>query len=376
MIVDITFIHQRPHGISAFWSLGGSMSLVCLSLVPEVIRLGSTWHTFYLVWTIPCLAAFLLAFFFYPETYFYRPAVAFDGHVLMQSATEKVEIYQDWEEVPGGKALPQLPEKSKLVASLKELRVWGTIEGGWMSMLACYPQILMCVLNPLIFWVSILNAVAFGGMLSIGITYPTLLAAPPYSLPVDAIALVNMGAAVGALLAWPASGIMITRITRRLSMRNGGVRHAEYYLPAFVLPILSAAASVILYGLAGERKWHWIWVYVSYMLNTFSFVGLATANTLWITEAFPRWAAAAVAIVGGGSYVISFGISFAILPWIKSQGFARANIEIGVLTLVVGLVLIPVAFWGKSLRQYIHGRWAMKEGGALRPQQTKLTCLK
>jgi hypothetical protein len=66
--------------------------------------------------------------------------------------------------------------------------------------------------------------------------------------------------------------------------------------------------------------------------------------------------------------VISSGISFAILLWINSQGFACANIEIGVLTLVVGLLLIPVAFWGKSLRQYIHGRWAMNEGGALRPQ--------
>jgi MFS family permease len=286
----------------------------------------------------------------------------------VQSATEKVKIYEDWEEVPGGKALPQLPENLGLLASIKELGVWGTTKGGWKSMLACYPQILMCVFNPLIFWVSILNAVAFGGMLSIAMTYATVLAAPPYFLPVDAIALVNTSAAVGSLLAWPASGIMIARISRRLSIRNGGVRHAEYYLPAFVLPILSAAASVILYGLAGERKWHWIWIYVSYMLNSFSFVGLATANTLWVTEAFPRWAAAVLAIVGGGSYVISFSISFAILPWIKSQGFALANIEIGVLTLVVGLVLIPVAFWGESLRQYIHGRWAMNEGGALRPQ--------
>jgi hypothetical protein len=368
MIIDITFIHQRPQGISAFWSLGSGMSLVCLSLVPEAVKLGSTWHTFYLVWTIPCLASFLLAFLFYPETYFHRPAVAFDGRVLLQSATEKVEIYEDWEKVPGGKALPPLPENSELVASIKELRVWGTIKGGWRSMLACYPQILMCVFNPLIFWVSILNAIVFGGMLSIGMTYATLLAAPPYSLPVDAIALVNMSAAIGALFAWPASGIMIARISRHLSMHNGGIRHAEYYLPAFVLPIITAAASVILYGLAGELKWHWIWVYVSYMLNSFSFVGLGTANTLWVTEAFPRWAAAALAIVGGGSYVISFGISFAILPWIKSQGFARANIEIGVLTLVVGAVLIPVAFWGKGLRQYIHGRWATNEGGALRPQ--------
>jgi MFS family permease len=369
MIIDITFIPQRPNAITIFWSLGSVVVLVCLSVVPEISKAGDSWRTFYIIWTVPSGIAFLLAFLFFPETYFLRPAIAFDGYILVQSATEKIKLYKDWDEVPGGKALPDIPSSSSWSAALRRLQIFSSINGGWKAMAACYPQILMCLLNPLILWVALLNAVVFGGMMSIGITYATVLSAAPYNLPMNIIALVNLAAAVGALLAWPASGLLINRISRRLAIRNAGVRDAEHYLPAFILPILTGAASVILYGITAQNHFHYIFIYISYALNTFASIGLGIANTLWVTEAFPRWAAPALVIVGGGSYVTSFGMSFAVLPWVGGEGYLRENVEIGVLILVIGCLGIPVAKWGKPLRLWIHGRWGMgSESGALRPQ--------
>jgi MFS family permease len=368
MVIDITFIHQRPQIISIFWAVGGVIILALLSLTPEIVQAGGSWRTFYRVWTIPSALAFILAFFFYPETYFQRPAVAFDGHIVVQSATEKIQIYKDWDEVPGGKSLPDIPYDSFILARLKELSTFRTVKGGWKAMSLCYPQILMCLLNPLIFWVALLNAVVFGSMMSIGMTYTTLLSAPPYNLPMNVIALVNLAAAVGALLAWPASGLLIARISRHLAIRNAGVRDAEHYLPAFILPILTASASVILYGFAGHYKLHYMFIYLSYALNTFATVGFGTANTLWVTEAFPRWAAPAIVIVGGGSYITSFGMNYLIVPWMKREGILRENVEIGLMILVVGCLGVPIAKWGKGLRLWIHGRWGMRtESGALRP---------
>lgn len=369
MLIDLTFIHQRPLVISVFWSIGGVIALILLSIVPEITKAGGSWRTFYIFWTIPSAIACLLVYFFFPESYFMRPAVAFDGHILLQSATEKVKIYKDWEEVPGGKSLPDIPESPALTTKLKDLSTFRTMKGGWKSMAACYPQILMCLLNPLILWVALLNAVVFGGMMSIGVTYARTLSAPPYSLPLNIIALVNVAAAAGALLAWPASGLLISRISRRLAVRNAGVRDAEHYLPAFILPVLAGAASVFLYGVTAEKHWHFFFIYISYALNAFASVGLGTANTLWVTEAFPRWAAPALVIVGGGSYVTSFGMSFTILPWMKADGVMKMNVEIGMLILVVGCLGIPIARWGKPVRLWIHARWGMRsESGALRPQ--------
>lgn len=368
MVIDLTFIHQRPQVIAMLWSIGGAITLSLLSLVPYMTNGGIMWRRIYSIWSTLCGMSLILAFSFYPETYFLRPAVAFDGHILVQSATEKVKLYEDWAEVPGGKSLPDIPEKSRWMAIVKQLSLCGRVKGGWRAMLVCYPQAALCMLNPLVFWVALLNAINFGGMLSIGMTYAGVLSAEPYSLSMNVISLVNLSAAFGSFLAWPASGFMIARICRRLAMRNGGVRDAEHYLPAFALPILASAASVVLYGLTAQRKWHWILVYISYALNAFAFAGLSTANTLWVTEAFPRWASAGIIVVGGGSYVASFGMSYAIYPWVRSQGFERANMQIGVMLLVVGGIVIPIAFWGKKLRQNIHEKWGIIERGALRPQ--------
>jgi cyanate permease len=66
MIIDVTFIHQRPNAIAIFWSVGSVVELVCLSVVPEISKAGGSWRTSYIVWTIPAGIA-LLAFLFCPE---------------------------------------------------------------------------------------------------------------------------------------------------------------------------------------------------------------------------------------------------------------------------------------------------------------------
>lgn len=368
MVIDLTFIYQRPRSIAKLWSIGGAVTLIILSQVPRMTNGGTSWRNFYFIWSIPCGVSVALVFFFFPETYFNRPAVAFDGHILLQSATERVQVYGGWDEVPGGKALPDKPEESTWATMAKDLKICRKIEGGWKAMLVCYTHVFLCVLNPLVFWVALLNAIIFAGMMSIGTTYASLLSAEPYSLEMHIISLVNVSAAIGSFLAWPASEFVIKRICRRLTMRNGGVRDAEHYLPTFALPIVANVASVVLYGLTAQKKWHWILVYISYGLNGFGFAGFATASTLWVTEAFPRWAAAGVVVTGGVSYIASFGMSYAIVPWIRSQGFIAADLEIGALIVVVGGIAIPIAFWGKKWRRQILVRWGAFERGALRPQ--------
>ncbi|CZR66403.1 uncharacterized protein PAC_16304 [Phialocephala subalpina] len=333
MVIDITFIHQRPQAIAMVWSVVGFLASAIFTLVPQMTNAGTNWRAFYLVWIIPCSISIVLAFFFYPETYFIRPAMAFDGRIVLQSATDKIQIYESWEEVPGGKELPDLPGQDIWGYTSGELRVWGKDTRG----------------------------LGFH-------TYASVLTAPPYSLSIHTTALVTTAGSIGSLLAWPASGMLISWISQRLSRSNGGVREAEHYLPAFILPVLASVVSVVLYGITVDRKWPAIWIYVSYTLSGFSFVGLSTANTLWITEAFPRWAAPAVVVLMGLSYMASFGLSFSIMPWLRSQGYAGTNIQIGLMILVVGCIGVPISFWGKRLRQYIHGSWAFHEEGALRPR--------
>ncbi|KAK0104784.1 hypothetical protein ONS95_005053 [Cadophora gregata] len=370
IVIDLTFIHQRPQAIAMIWSVVGTVGPALLSLY-HAVNPRSQWRQFYYISIILSTVSFMLVYFLFTETYFTRPTVAFDGHIIVQNSTEDIKIYSTWESVPGAvgaRDLPDLPGQGVWRWSTKELKLWGKTPGGWKAMFACYPQILLCLLNPLLFWVTLLQAAIFGSMVSLAQTYAHILRSEPYNFPPHVINLVNIARAIGSALAWPAAGLMVAHIMKKLAMSNRGVRDAEHYLSAFVLPIFTGAASVILYGLTAQHQWHWIWIYVATVLNAFSFAAMATASTLWITEAFPRWAAPAMVAVSGVSYIASFGISCSIMPWVESQGFSNANMELACIILGVGLIAVPIAFWGKKLRQYIDGKWALNEMGALRPQ--------
>lgn len=369
MIIDMTFIGQRPKAIAALWSVAGLAGTGALQLVPYLSDHGLDWHLFYRRWSLMTGIAFVLAFVFYPETYFKRPTVAFDGLILMQSATEKLTIYEDLEaESSIYRDVPSFPFSSGSGQTLRcRLGLTRSPFASWRAMGRCYIQILFCVVNPLIFWVLIASSFNFAGMMFIGATYPRILASPPYTLPSALISGVSGSSGVGSLLAYPFAAFVMCKILTALSKRNRGVREAEHYLIGYVLPVLTGALSTLIYGLAVSRRWHFTFFYLAYGLNGFSWVLLSIGNTLWVTEAFPRWAAPALVVVGGGCYLISFTMSFALIPWVAAHGYLLVGVELALLQLVGGLIALPIAFWGKSARQKIHGRWASDRSGAVRP---------
>ena len=146
------------------------------------------------------------------------------------------------------------------------------------------------------------------------------------------------------------------------------MRDAKFYLPAFILPVVASASSLIVYGLAAEHKLHVSLIFIAFGANIFGFVSMATVNTIWLTEAFPRHAAAVVTLLPGSTEIFSVVLSLAIKPWIENQGIGNMNIQLASILIVLGCVGLPIAFWGKQIRQRVDGKWAAHEGGALRPQ--------
>lgn len=342
MICDMTFIHERPQALSAYWSLGGAAILIALTIVTQLTSrvFHNNWRTVYWLWTVMCVLCFIASYFLLPESYFVRPAVAYNGKVLIQSGGEKVHIYEDW----------QVHRRPETKASSAHRKTWGNLSS-WKDARACFPQMLLCLANPLVFWVLLLNTLNFAGLIAIAGTYPSLLSADPYDLQPEALGMVSLAATAGAFLSWPACGLLISECIHGLTRRNKGVRHAEYYLPAFIMPVLAGVTGLILYGVGAEKKLDRAFVYVAYALYMFNFEGSSVAITLWVTEAFPQWATAALVVVGGLSYVLSFGVSFALPHILELHGYAAATIGLASGILVLGVVAVPIAFWGKAVRQ-------------------------
>ncbi|KAL8372543.1 hypothetical protein RB595_002059 [Gaeumannomyces hyphopodioides] len=438
MVIDITYIHQRPLSIAALWSVGRGITFIILALTPTALPIETRWRSFYLIATAVCCLALVLVFFFCPETYFLRPPVVFDGRVLVQSGSEKVRIYdtqpgvgpgQSGQSGPGqngavgrtaeqtGRDSPYYIDHSELFKDQKDRGRPKTVDerrGGnvrkdlealdlhnlesdlqrkiqprrdlavrraacadWRGAWMCLPQILLCLANPLIFWVALHKGVLVLGTVVIRSLIPRTLRQPPYSMSSASIGLVDLAAALGCFAALPITYAITTTTVGTLTRRNAGVRKATYYLPGFILPVLCGALASVLFGLTavppggdGYVDWihHWAFVGVAWVLAQIAFTGEAVVSTLWVTEAFPQWAAGALAAVNGLSFTFSCLLGFSAPQWLASQGHLRMNVEIAAAILVAGGMGIPIAFWGKGLRQYLPGRCAVFEGGALRPQ--------
>ncbi|KAM0431358.1 hypothetical protein ACHAPT_005334 [Fusarium lateritium] len=368
-IIDATFIHERPNALSLFWCIGSAFIKLSILILPFAADICKNWRSIYHVWSAPCLVALGLILFFIPETYFERPPVALDGRVLVQSSSEKVKVYEDWEDLEGygsGRPLPDVPATSRFWSQLSIKRPPGA---SFKAMGATYMQMLLCILNPLTFWVALLTGVNLSGVIFLNISQPAVLAGPELNQDSKTTGvLIGIAGIIGSLLAFPASGPLASWFTRFYALRMGGIRHAELYLPAFAIPVVSGLTSVILNGVAIHNDWNPIWLYVTSALSIFSYLTGNVAFTLWITEAFPRWAAAALAIQLFTGNMVSFGIGSSIMGWVEDKEIIAPTMLIGGLILFLGALAVPAAFWGKTVRQYIHGRWSESEKGALRPQ--------
>ncbi|KAH8711828.1 hypothetical protein GQ44DRAFT_690010 [Phaeosphaeriaceae sp. PMI808] len=368
MVIDMTFINQRAVGVALMWSIAGCLGTSGVSLVPVITNEGGRWRCFYFYWIIPASISLIVSFFLFPETYFKRPTVAFDGMIVLQSATEKLTVYQDAETNSDiYRDLPDHPVRDGFAGFRDRMGLSRSPFASWVSMGRCYLQMGYCVVNPLIFWVFIVSAVTTAIQTFIGSTFARLLMAPPYNFSQKLVGTVSIATGVGSLCAFPTWFYLLCPIITRLSKRNRGVLEAEHYLIGYIFPAITGALSSLFYGMAVENQWSAAVFYLAYGLSGFSFVTLMIANTLWLTEAFPRWAAPSVAVVVGGTNLIGFWLTFALQPWIKAHGHQLVGIELMVLQLVSGFVALPVAFWGKDARQAIQGRWADDRSGALRP---------
>ncbi|KAJ4014135.1 hypothetical protein NW752_005855 [Fusarium irregulare] len=368
ILIDASFIHERPTVLTLFWCLDCCFMKLYTLVLPYTTNLEFTWRSVYQVWFGPCVVALFLAIVFIPETYFLRPPVALDGRVLVQSSSEKVQIYGGWDELEAqnGKPLPDIPSAKSFWSHFK---VKKAPETSWESWVATYAQMGLCILNPLTFWVSLLSGAMLSGVLFLNLTQLSAIMSEGGDKDERTVnAFLQLSGLIGSVLAIPASGPLATWFLRYYTFRKGGVRHAEIYLALFAIPVVTGLISVLINGLTIMQGWSSSWIYITSALSLISYLTGSVAFTLWITEAFPKWAAAAIAVHLFTSNMTGFGIGTIISPWVEQDNILEPTVLISVLTTVLGAMAVPAAFWGQTVRQYIQGRWSDSERTALRPQ--------
>ncbi|KAH6695756.1 major facilitator superfamily domain-containing protein [Plectosphaerella plurivora] len=376
IVFDATFIYERPWATTISWCIISVMANIYFLPLSYITDVATNWRPLYQVWVVPCIISLILTLFLVPESFFIRPSVAFDGRFLVQSASEHIQIYDTIDAIsPSGFPEDDSPsERTSLLSRFVDLiRVQRAPGTSWRAAGSTCAQMILCFCNPLVIWVSLLSGVILAvAMFQNETQYRFII----FNLLTTESIVVQLhrvetwfviSGVVSGLLSIPVSGPLITWFVAFCARRSGGTRHAEVYLIGFVLPIVTAAISVGLFASSISNDWPITIQYVIYGVTQMSYILIFSAGTVWLTEAFPLWAAASIAVELLVVVLLGSFLSAKLGSWAEKGNITGPSILQVLLIIILGAVIVPVAFWGKNVRQFIHGRWSLSQKAALRP---------
>ncbi|KAF5707533.1 HOL1-like transporter [Fusarium globosum] len=292
----------------------------------------------------------VLAFFFVPETKYYRPKAAYqaggssDDENVVEVCTVRPELdYVNF-----------APRTFR-----SDMRLWvGKPE--WNKIVEIFTQTFSLMLFPNVLWALCLNGLTLGVNIAIGTTYGSIVTAPPYNWPQSSASYVNAGQIVTSLVALPCFGFGSDKLIKWFANRRNGIHEPEIRLIPLAFPIVVGVFTAVLYGLGATypEKYHWftyVWAVAAYY---FTFVGANIVAITYLLDSYPQRAGPLLVIICAVRGIMSFGVSYGITPFIEQNGYDGAFGVFGGLTGAFGVLGIFVFIFGKKIRK-ITGRYCV-----------------
>lgn len=137
----------------------------------------------------------------------------------------------------------------------------------------------------------------------------------------------------------------------------------EYRFATIVLPSIVAVVSCIIYGQAAQfpSRWSWAGIAIPYSMGYFAFLGVNTVAITYVVDSWPMQAGPLLLNVAAGRGFLSFGLSFATVPWVTSQGYDGSMKIFAIVCGVFSLLVIPCYIFGEKIRKWSQRRlWPME----------------
>ncbi|KAI1874669.1 hypothetical protein JX265_004877 [Neoarthrinium moseri] len=343
---EIFFLHERSKGLMIQQTVQVILTAVW-TVFASPIAAAITPQWWYGLGAVLSGVQLILAFFFVPETKYYRPLSSFqesdsasdkDGEPITRVCTTR----------------PELDNVNFLPRTLRtDLRLW-VGEPEWKKGWQTFVQAFELLFFPNVLWALCLNGLTLGVNIAIGTTYGSIITHAPYNWPDSSASYVNCGQIITALVALPFFGHGSDRLIRWFADRRNGLHEPETRIIPLVLPIIVGVITAVLYGQGATHpeSYHWftyVWAVAAYY---FAFVGANIVAITYLLDSYPARAGPLLIIICAFRGIISFGVSYGISPFIEQNGYDGAFNAFGGLTGGLGALGIFVYIFGKRIRQF------------------------
>ncbi|KAH8724977.1 major facilitator superfamily domain-containing protein [Phaeosphaeriaceae sp. PMI808] len=367
IIQDIFFLHQRGRAFQLFSSFEVLLNS-SLTIVSSYMSEALGWRSWYWLFTAISGVAFILAFFFIPETDYSRPISAYMG----THAPDYVNIDHN-ERLRQDDGSNQAQQREPLTTlserildterfqprTLKsDMRIF-VVKPDFRKAVTTWKQMLEIWFFPHVLWVCLMNGFYQGTDVCIQITYGTALISPPYNWANTKVSLIQIGQIIVALLCIPVIGFFSDFLIQRKARANRGVHEPEHRLPPLIAPLLICIMMTVIYGFALQypEKFHWFALAFTVNIWLFLLLAASTVGTTYLLDAHPARAGAIMVVIPVTRGLVSFGISYHTVDYVNAIGAAKT---FGVLSGIMGLFGLVglILYWkGKAVRHSC-SKWA------------------
>lgn len=356
IIQEIFFLHERARKVS--WFVFVQNVTVGLFFIATQYLVGAMgWRWWYAIFTIINGAILALSFVFVTETKYDRPADASGGEVHLD--------FNENGDVELGAANHKIirvttVENHKLDPERFGARTWRRdlklvhFKPDWAQIALFYKHIGQALCLPSIAWLLLLNGAFLGLYIFSAGTFANVLIPPPYNIPFNSLGFIQGSQIIVCIIFLPVLGYGGDFVIKFMSKRNQGVFKPEYRLIILILPAIVGVVSAVLYGQSAQykEKYNWASVAVTYDAIFFGFLGVNIVGITYAIESFPASRAASLlTVICAGRGIISFALSYSVLPAIQAVGYDGVmNIEGGISGGLAAIGIV-IYFTGPKLRK-------------------------
>lgn len=190
-------------------------------------------------------------------------------------------------------------------------------------------------------WYNVLN----------GTTSPVLSAAP-YNWSAALVGSAYVAPIIGAVFAALWSGIVADKIAIYLARRNKGVREPEHRLWPLAVSGVVSTAGLITWGVGASYGVHWVGLEFGLGMLAFGCITGGSIAISYNVDCFKELSGESMVSVILIRNTLGFGFSYAITPWVETQGLRDCFITVGMVSLATTATFLIVVVFGKSWRRF------------------------
>jgi MFS family permease len=344
------FLHERGFWMGTYFTFYFSGAFLG-PIIAGNVAARHGWRSFF--WVTVALAAFatILLVFTFPETKYHRsntssPLAAHskDGSHVQEKTidSETNSMSGSGEQVGRGK-----PSKAQWMPYSKPDSRWRSF------IIRDLTTPFLVFFNPIIFWAALMLAGPADLLLLFNITESGLLGSPAYGWSPGSVGYSNFAFFVGGLVGVATAGPLSDYVARRATVKNGGIREAEFRLPA-LLPYIAFFIVAHVVGAVGyERLWPW----QAILICGFGFSGLAVTSIPTIAIAYAvdcyKPISGEIMIVGTVlKNVLGFCLSYWVFQVLAQRGWVSVYMTQFAVSMFPVVLTVPLYLFGKKLRRW------------------------